>query len=1162
MVTTAARVALVVATVVSGFVWSLTSVSPARATVTPASPLQWGTPTPADDQAPYGVPGALSGISCPSSTLCAAVDDSGDLVTSTDPTGGSADWTDVAVGSAPQYYGVSCPTATLCVAVDGAGDVVTSTDPTGGAGSWTVTSVDADEHLLDVSCPTATLCVAGDSDGHVLTSTDPAGGAASWSTTEVDATNGITGISCPSAALCVATDGVGTVLTSTDPTGGSASWSPGDVDGTDALSGVSCPTATLCVAVDTVGDVVASTDPAGGAADWTVVDADGTAGLVAVSCPTTSLCTATDALGAVVTSTDPTGGADDWTVADVDGTRDLPAVSCPSASLCVAADQGGNVITSTDPTGGAGSWTVTPVDGIDSLTSVSCPSELLCAAVDSSGHVATTTDPADGSAPWSVADVDGAGDLSGVSCPSTLLCVAVDQSGDVVTSTDPTGGPSDWTAADVDGFDQFSSVSCPATSLCVAVDQSGDVVTSTDPTGGPSDWTVTEVDPSAALEAVSCATVTLCVAVDGAGNAVTSTDPTGGLSDWTVADVDGGTALTAVSCPSAGLCVASDHAGSVVTSTDPTGGPSDWSAAGADVGVVLTGVDCPTSTSCQAVDAHGNVVASTDPTGGSGDWTATAVDPAHPLDGISCPVDGLCVAVDFRGDAVVGSALPVVTGVSPPTGSTAGGAPVTVTGQGFDGATSVDFGASPAVVSGCTDTSCQVTTPTGVAGPAVVTVTTPNGTSSAVGVTGDTYTYVTPATAGPYTAVSPLRICDTRAGNPSGLSGPAAQCNGTGDAGSTLVARVPLTIDVAGQFGVPGDASAVVVNVTAIRPSATGYVTVYPAGAAVPTASNLNVRTGQVVPGLVEVGVGTAGGVSVVANVGTDLAIDLEGYVTPGGSSGAGLYNPLPGPARICDTRAGNPSGLTGGDAQCDGTSEDGSRLAAGTPLDVTVDGHGGVPASGVSAVVLNVTVTAPAAHGYLTAYPQGTAAPTASNLNFAAGETVPNRVIVPVSVTGQVSFVANQATDVLVDVSGWFSTAGGSGDSFVPASAPVRICDTRPGDPSGLFGPEAQCDGAAGVGEPVGAGSTLTVHVAGLAGVPADAKAVVVNVTAVQPSTKTYLTVFPSGTPPLVSDLNPSPGTVEPNLVVATVSAGGTFTVFNFAGSVNVVVDVAGWYQ
>ena len=85
MVTTAARVALVVATVVSGFVWSLTSVSPARATVTPASPLQWGTPTPADDQAPYGVPGALSGISCPSSTLCAAVDDSAGQLPAAEP---------------------------------------------------------------------------------------------------------------------------------------------------------------------------------------------------------------------------------------------------------------------------------------------------------------------------------------------------------------------------------------------------------------------------------------------------------------------------------------------------------------------------------------------------------------------------------------------------------------------------------------------------------------------------------------------------------------------------------------------------------------------------------------------------------------------------------------------------------------------------------------------------------------------------------------------------------------------------------------------------------------------------------------------------------------------------------------------------------------------
>jgi hypothetical protein len=87
-------------------------------------------------------------------------------------------------------------------------------------------------------------------------------------------------------------------------------------------------------------------------------------------------------------------------------------------------------------------------------------------------------------------------------------------------------------------------------------------------------------------------------------------------------------------------------------------------------------------------------------------------------------------------------------------------------------------------------------------------------------------------------------------------------------------------------------------------------------------------------------------------------------------------------------------------------------------------------------------------------------------------------------------------------------------------------------------------------------------VDVTGLAGVPTGATAVVLNVTAVHPSAPTFLTVFPSGSPPLVSDLNPSPGAVEPNLVVATVSAGGTVSIFNNSGTVDVVVDVAGWYS
>ena len=368
---------------------------------------------------------------------------------------------------------------------------------------------------------------------------------------------------------------------------------------------------------------------------------------------------------------------------------------------------------------------------------------------------------------------------------------------------------------------------------------------------------------------------------------------------------------------------------------------------------------------------------------------------------------------------------------------------------------------------------------------------------------------------------------------------------------------------MAGDFTVPADATAVVLNVTALNTSAAGYVTVYPTGSPVPTASSLNTRVGQPVANLIETGVGTSGEVSVVANTATDVAVDLEGYVTPGTNGGAGLYNPLATPARICDTRAGNPSGLTGGADQCAGTANAGTRLAASGVLNVTVDGNGGVPATGVSAVVLNVTAVNPSASGDLKVYPEGTTATVATNLNFAAGETLPNRVIVPVSASGQISITSDVATDVLVDVSGWYSSSGGTtGSQFTTEAAPVRLCDTRAGNPSGLSGAEAQCNGAGNAGHPITAGQTLTVNVAGLAGIPSGATAVVLNVIAIKPSAQTHLTVFPSGTPPTVSDLNPAAGAVESNLVVATLSGTGTVSIYNFAGSANVAVDAEGWYS
>jgi len=415
-------------------------------------------------------------------------------------------------------------------------------------------------------------------------------------------------------------------------------------------------------------------------------------------------------------------------------------------------------------------------------------------------------------------------------------------------------------------------------------------------------------------------------------------------------------------------------------------------------------------------------------------------------------------------------------------------------------------------------------------------------------------------TSGPYSPLAPVRICDTRAQNPSGLTGTAAQCNGgSTNPGSAIARGGTKTIAVANNFAIPSNANAVVFNVTVVNPATPGFLTVFPAGATQPTASNVNFVAGSVVPNLVEVGLGTSGDVSFYSSAQTDIVVDVEGYVSPTalGGTGAGLYNPLTAPARICDTRAGNPSNLTGGDAQCNGGSTNpGTRLVAKHSITVQVTGNAGIPA-GATAAVFNVTAAAASASGFLSVSPEPTVTPGASNVNYSAGQASPNRVIVPLSATGSISIYSAAAADVIVDVSGYFSAAAGSGTQFSAEAAPVRICDTRTGNPSGLSGGSSQC-----LNKTITAGQSLSVNVSGLAGVPAGAKAVVINLTGIEPSANTFLTVYPGGTAPASSDLNPAAGQVRANLVVATLSGTGTISVFNKTGSINVAIDVLGWYS
>ena len=98
------------------------------------------------------------------------------------------------------------------------------------------------------------------------------------------------------------------------------------------------------------------------------------------------------------------------------------------------------------------------------------------------------------------------------------------------------------------------------------------------------------------------------------------------------------------------------------------------------------------------------------------------------------------------------------------------------------------------------------------------------------------FSHATAASPAPsfYTPVTPTRICDTRPGNPSGLAGGAAQCNG-----HTLVANQAMPVQVTGLAGIPSSATAVALNVTALDASESGYLSVYPAASSPPDTSTL-----------------------------------------------------------------------------------------------------------------------------------------------------------------------------------------------------------------------------------------------------------------------------------------------------------------------------------
>lgn len=311
-------------------------------------------------------------------------------------------------------------------------------------------------------------------------------------------------------------------------------------------------------------------------------------------------------------------------------------------------------------------------------------------------------------------------------------------------------------------------------------------------------------------------------------------------------------------------------------------------------------------------------------------------------------------------------------------------------------------------------------------------------------------------------------------------------------------------------------------NVTVTDPTAAGFVTVWPTGEAKPNASSLNFVAGQTVPNLVMSKVGANGRISISVSEGSaNLIADVVGYFSRAGGSSLVPLTPV----RLRDTR--DVAGPVG----------------AGATIDIKVTGAAGVPTSGVNAVVLNVTVTEPTSAGYVTVRPTGEPLPKTSSLNFTAGETVPNLVITKVGANGAVSlFNSDGATHLVVDLLGWFDVSGRGPSGY--ASSPQRVLDTRD------------------AGGKIGADSTMQLKVTDIADVPPGAKAVVLNVTVVDPTETSFLIVYPMGHPlPTASNLNFTPGSTVPNQVIATVGDGGKICIYNHAGQTHIIADLIGWY-
>jgi hypothetical protein len=378
-------------------------------------------------------------------------------------------------------------------------------------------------------------------------------------------------------------------------------------------------------------------------------------------------------------------------------------------------------------------------------------------------------------------------------------------------------------------------------------------------------------------------------------------------------------------------------------------------------------------------------------------------------------------------------------------------------------------------------------------------------------------TQIPPPSAARFVPVTPCRVADTR--NPTGPFG-----------GPGLPSQTARDFAIpASACGIPSAAVAYSLNVAVVPSGPLGYVTLWPTGQPQPLVATLNSIDGRVKSNAAIVPAGRNGAISAFVTDSTGVILDINGYFVAASNAAALEFYPVT-PCRVADTR--NPAGPLGGPGLAAQATRSFPILASSC----------GVPASAQAYALNFAAVPKGPTLGYMTAWPAGQGQPLVASLNDPTGTVLSNAVVVPAGTGGAVNVYATDATDLVIDINGYFAPPGAGGLSLYTV-APCRVLDSRLPAGSPPFN------------------TTRDVNVTGSpCGVPAAGKAYVFNATVVPPGFLGYITMWPLGqSQPLAATLNAYDGAVTNNMAIVPTTT-GSISVYP-SDPTQLVLDLFGYF-